>query len=672
MSTEHSHDSASAEPPAAAETADNSDDSATVATGDGGGPVATGDSGPVATGEADGVTTGEAGSASAPPTTVATVSAAATPTVAEVADAEPVDPWHAFGPAAGGQPGLFGRWAGRTGRLLGHEWLLASVLGLLVSIAMTWPSALRARDTIPEDLGDPQLVTWILAWPGHAVTTDVTKLWHANPFYPDRYSFAFTDSLLGYLPASLIGSGWGAAIVRYNVLFIFAFALASVGAYALVRQLGAGRLGAAVAGVAFAYAPWRYSQAGHLHILSSGGIVLALAMLARGHGLSLRDSYRRDRVRPVWALAGWLVAGWQITIGFGIGIVFGYLLAGCVLVGLVAWLWRRWRLPRRLVMFDLAGMLVFGGVTAFMLYPYLKVLSIYRNATRSLADVALYSPPPRGLLVAPPESLLWGDVHATVRGSLPSPAEMTLLPGFALYGLAVAGLVISAWSVRARILLMAGVVVSMICALGTHGPFDGWLGYTALYHLPGFNALRTPGRLIMVTTLLLGILAAGALTDLSRRGVRVRGNRVPGRPETFLRIAMVIPLALVVLEGVNTMPHPIAPPPPAGFGKVAGPLVILPQDEHTDPLYMAWSTEGYVPMVNGLSGFTPRDQVPLRTASSHFPDPGSIAQLRAAGIRSVVVLRNRVTNQALLTAPVDELGIRRDDRGEMIVYTLSP
>jgi hypothetical protein len=660
MSTEHSHDSTAAEAPAADETADGTGDSAAAVAPGESGAVAPGESGAVATGESGAVATGETGSASAARTAV------------EVTAAEPVDPWHAFGPAAGGRPGRFGRWAGRIGGLFGHEWMVVSVVGVLVSIAMTWPSALRARETIPEDLGDPQLVTWILAWPGHAVTTDVTKLWHANAFYPDRYSFAFTDSLLGYLPASLIGSGWVAAIVRYNVLFIFAFALASVGAYALVRQLGAGRIGAAVAGLAFAYAPWRYSQAGHLHIISSGGIVLALAMLARGHGLSLRDSYRPDRVRPGWALAGWLVAAWQITIGFGLGIVFGYLLAGCVLVGLATWLRRRWRLPRRLVVFDLAGMLVFGGVTAFMLYPYLKVLSVYPNVGRSLAEVALYSPSPRGLLVAPADSLLWGDLHATVRDSLPFPAEMTLLPGFTLYGLAVAGLLISAWSVRARVLLTAGVVVSMICALGTRGPFGGWLGYTALYHLPGFNALRTPGRLIMVTTLLLGILAAGALTDLSRRGVRVRGNRVPGRPEMFLRIAMVIPLALVLVEGVNKMPHPIAPPPPAGFGKVPGPLVVLPEEGLTDALYMAWSTEGFAPMVNGLSGFTPPDQVPLRTAASQFPDPESIAQLRAAGIRSVVVLRGQVTNRALLTAPADELGIRRDDRGEIIVYTLNP
>ena len=58
-------------------------------------------------------------------------------------------------------------------------------------------------------------------------------------------------------------------------------ALAALGAYALIRQLGTGRTAAAVGAAGYAYAPWLLSQAGHLHIVSNGGIPLALAMLAR-------------------------------------------------------------------------------------------------------------------------------------------------------------------------------------------------------------------------------------------------------------------------------------------------------------------------------------------------------------------------------------------------------
>jgi hypothetical protein len=582
------------------------------------------------------------------------------------------DPWEAFAPASVRTPGRVRRWAGRAGRVLVHEWTVVSILGVLLSVAMTWPSALHPSDTLPEDLGDPPLVAWVLSWSGHAITHDPAQLWHTNAFFPNRYSMAFTDTMLGYLPANVIGTGWVAAVIRYNVLFIFAFALASVGAYALVRQLGANRVGAALAGVAYAYAPWHYSQAGHLHIMSNGGIVLALAMLARGHGLSLRDGYRRDRTRPGWVLAGWLVAAWQISIGFGIGIAFGYVLAGCVLVGAAAWLLRRWRLPRRVVIFNLVGGVVFLAVTAFMMYPFLRVLQTYPHVERTVADLRLFSPPLRGFLVAPPDSLLWGTAHTAVRESLPFPPEMALLPGFTLFGLALAGLFVSAWSVRARILLATGVVVTLICALGTNGPFKGWLGYVALYHLPGFNALRTPGRLILWTTLLLGILAAGALTGFARRGTEARGNRVPGRPEALLRFAALIPLALVVAEGVNKMPHPVVPAPPAGFGQLRGPLLVLPDDGNADELYMLWSAEGFTTMVNGISGYAPPRQAELRAAGDKFPDEASVEQLRAAGVRTVVILRNQVNDPMQPVANVDSLGITREERGDMVVYTLTP
>src|SRR5207244_11185061 len=108
--------------------------------------------------------------------------------------------------------------------------------------------------------------------------------------------------------AGMIGVGPRAAVLRYNIMYVLVFAFAFVGAYALVRQLGANKAGAAVAGAAFAYAPWRLGQAGHMHVLSAGGIALALAMLARGHGYSLRHGYRPERVRPGWAFAGWPVA----------------------------------------------------------------------------------------------------------------------------------------------------------------------------------------------------------------------------------------------------------------------------------------------------------------------------------------------------------------------------
>jgi hypothetical protein len=129
-------------------------------------------------------------------------------------------------------------------------------------------------------------------------------------FWPLPDSPAFSDALVGYAPAGLVGHGVHAAIARYDLLFLFAYALCFAGAYLLARKLSANKAGAVVAGAAFAYAPWRLEQEGHLHIISSGAIPLALFLLLRG--------YRRSSARTI--LAGWVVATWQFSLGFSLGL----------------------------------------------------------------------------------------------------------------------------------------------------------------------------------------------------------------------------------------------------------------------------------------------------------------------------------------------------------------
>ncbi|MFK3981859.1 hypothetical protein ACI2K4_15970 [Micromonospora sp. NPDC050397] len=666
----------------------------------------------------------------------------------------------------------------RLVRLLRHEWTLASLGGLLLAVLLTWPTVRDITTTIPQDTGDPVLQAWQIAWGGHAVLTDPLQVWHSNTFFPERYTYAYSDTLLGYAPLGMIGEGPVAAIVRYNILYVLVHALAFVGAYALVRQLGANRVGAAVAGVAFGYAPWKLAQAGHLHVLSIGGIALALAMLARGHGWSLRYGYRPDRRRPGWALAGWLVAAWQMTLGFGIGLPFGYVLAlTCVAVG-ICYLWSWWRrsvrpvFGGRLLAADLAGGLIFASVTLMMALPYLEVVSRNPDGRRTLAHVEQFSPPLRGFFTAPPESWLWGDRHAAARELLPFAGEMTLLPGVVLIGLAFAGLFFSAWRVRHRLLLAAGVLVSVALAAGTRFGGDGDPGYaTLVLHLPGWDGIRTSGRLVLWTTLLLGILAAGALSMVGRgeptpaadpegepagdpegnaTGVTegnatgdVEGNatgdpvgdpggdaetdgtgtvpardgagkpvpavagavlrsavlrsavpeqgptRAPVRPSRpartataraevapagwLVRLLTLVPLALVVLEGVNTTPHVPVTPQPAALRGIDGPLLVLPSDGTFEFTIMLWSTDGFPRIANGLASFVPPTQQQIRAVTPSFPDQASVAYLRQIGIRTVVVLPDYLNGtpwQDVLNRDVQGLGISREETAGSVVFRL--
>ena len=582
------------------------------------------------------------------------------------------DRWAAFVATEEPPPTPTDKALAAVGRVVRHEWTVASIVALVVAIAMTWPTLRYPLYTVPQDLGDPILVTWMLAWPGHILLADPSQLWQGNAFYPELWSYAFTDSLLGYAPFGMIGEGPTAAVLRYNIVFVLAHALASIGAYALVRQLGANRTGAAVAGAAFAYAPWLLSQAGHLHVISNGGIPLALAMLARGHGYSFRYGYRPKRQNAGWALAGWLVAAWQLSLGFAIGLAFAYVLALLVLVVVVACLIRRVRWGRKLFFTDLAGGAVFAAVGALLAIPYFRVAELYPNARRSFAEVDFYSPPWRGFFTAPQESRIWGESHAAVRATFDWQPEMTLLPGFILIGLAVAGLLFSVFKVRHRLLLLLLVVGSGVLAMGTK-VFGGEL-YIPLYDLlPGWDGLRTPGRLVMWTTLFLAVLAAGAVSAFTDRVEEISASRVPPWPSPWLRIATLIPLVLVLAEGLNVTPHPTVPLQPVAMREVDGPLLVLPSNGGTDQNVMMWSTTKFQDIVNGTSGFTPPRLDEIRQVTATFPDAVSIDYLRRLGVRNVIILRDRVGGtpwQTTIDQPVDALGIQREDLGESVVYRL--
>nr|WP_246278592.1 hypothetical protein [Phytohabitans rumicis] len=588
--------------------------------------------------------------------------------------------WEAFAPEPERPPTRRRRVGRAIGRFLIHEWTLAIAGSLLLAVLMTWPTLRYPQHTLPQDIWDPTLQAWQMAWSGHILISDPAQLWNSNTFFPERLSFAFSDTLLGYAPAGMIGDGPVAAVVRYNIMFVLAHALATLGAYALVRQLGAGRTGAVVAAAAYTYAPWLLSQAGHLHIVSNGGIPLALAMLARGHGWSLRDGYRPDRRQPGWALAGWAVAAWQISLGFGIGLPFAYVLGLIALVSMVTWyVGKVRRRPVRrpfgalLLATDLVGGLLFAATGVLLSLAYFDVAHLHPEAERTVDALRAYSPPASGFFIAPAESRIWGGLHEQAREGLPWAPEMTLLPGFVLYGLAIAGLFFSIWKVRHRILLLVGVLASGILAMGPRF-FGGRYTYLPLFeHLPGWDGLRTPGRLMLWTTLLLGILAAGAVSAFVRRVGDITATRVPPRPGALLRLATLLPLVLVLVEGLNTTPHPVVPQQPEVMRVDPGPILVLPSTLKIDQNVMLWSTTRFQPVVNGGSGFTPTGQAETREITQTFPDQASVDYLRELGVKTVVLLRDQLVDtpwQAAVDMPVDALGIQREVVGNTIVFHL--
>jgi hypothetical protein len=858
----------------------------------------------------------------------------------------PVDPWTAFATTPERPPGLIRRAARRFFRSFIHEYALAIYGGLLLAVGLTWPTLRYPLHTLPKDLGDPARQAWQISWLGHILLTHPQQIWQSNAFYPEPNSLAFGDSLLGYAPAGMLGDGPLAATLRYNILFVLAHALLAIGGYALVRQLGAGRTGAAVAAVAIAYAPWRLAQEGHLDIVSAGGILLALAMLARGHGWSLRRGQRPKERNAGWAALGWLVAAWQVTLGFSLGLPFLGVLGLIVLILFfstpVLWLRRRsrrraylrqsaadraatapaqdglpgagqptaglpgtgqplegrlagsqpvesqaagvqvfegtaarnqpltsqttsgqslgtpvpgsqpaaaqpardqlasgdstesqsaagqpitsqpggsqpitgqpaggqplegetiagqpaggqpagvepangqgpesrptagqvtpsqpwvgrpattrhseasepavgqpigshapdnpviqgqptalrpvedkpvedkpvedraidsrangkatdgkagrrraawrtaWRraakvgpvaqerdflpvLGWRLLIIDTLGPLILAGIAALIALPYFHLA----DKSNSTAEIKFFSPPLWSLLIAPSESRIWGAPHEVARSALRWPPEMSLLPGFVLYALALAGLWFSIWKFRQRLLLIIALAAAVVLTLGTNF-FGGHWTYLPLFgHLPASLGLRIPGRMMLWVTLLLGILAAGAVAEFVRRAEHWSAQRIPPWPAWWLRLATLVPLVLVIAEGWNTTAHPVVPAQPASMRTITSPMLVLPTGAVTDGTVMLWSTSRYQKIANGSGGFAAARQAQMRTAVATFPDATSIQYLRSINVTTVLLIRSASAGTPWERAgdtPVDSLGITREDTTDAVVFHLN-
>lgn len=558
-----------------------------------------------------------------------------------------------------------------------------------------WPTVVGLRSTVPLNLGDPLYFAWQLAWVGRWLTAggpfgDV-DLYSTNAFQGAPDNLAFTDTILGYAPLALVtGDGQAGALTQLNVAFLLATVLAGLGAYALARALGAGVAGSLVAGAGFAFAPWRLEQSIHLNVVSTGGMAFALALLARGHGYSFARGYEPDRVRPGLAFAGWLVAAWQLTLSFAIGIPFAYVLLLVVAGSAVGWLLaRRPRVPLRVLAADLAGGAVLVGVVAVVALPYLRVVAANPEGRRTVAYVELFSPPWRALVTAPQTNRWWGDLHAPLRADMTWVPESVLLPGFVLAALALAGLVVSGWSVRRRLLLAGCALAAGVLALGTTFAGGRWTYLPLFEHAPGWEGLRVSGRLVIWVTLALCLLAAGA-TDAFVRAVAGLPRARPPRPAADAAapaprvltapsprvvvaalLAAVLP-AVVVAEGSGPVPAWTVSTQPVRLAGLPQPVLVLPTSQVADYHMMTWSTQGWPLLVNGGSGFEPAFQTRMRQEAAGFPSAASVAALRARGVATVVVVRSRAAGTPLAAAVDDVLpaGVRRVDLGDAVVFDL--
>ena len=336
------------------------------------------------------------------------------------------------------------------GRPTGARDALAATLAYaLCTIALTWPLVRGLSRDLPSDFGDPLLNCWILAWDaehllralgGHLAA--LGEYWNANIYYPHPLALAYSDHLtaqaLQILPVYALTKN---PLLCYNLLFLSTFVLSGLGMFLFARELTGSPAAAFLAGLAFAFAPYRFGSIPHLQVLSSAWMPFAL--------FGFRRFFDTRRTAPlVGAAAAWIAQNLSCS--------YYLIFFGPVLALYVAWemttrrLWRdRGTLSRRFA----AGAAVVLATTPFVL-PYIRLRHL-GFAPRSLEETEHFAADVYGYLTADPNLWLWGNL---LRGS--TKAEGALFPGLTILALAAAGIFFNHGHRRNRSLPCEGGVVA--------------------------------------------------------------------------------------------------------------------------------------------------------------------------------------------------------------------
>jgi hypothetical protein len=336
-----------------------------------------------------------------------------------------------------------------------------------------------------------------------------------------------------------------------------------------------------------------------------------------------------------------VLAVWQVSIGWILGLPFAYGIGGALLIAIIAWIVRgRPAVPRNMLIASAAGLVVFVAISYWIAHHYLYIADNYPSAKRSPHEVAGFSGPLKVFLAAPEENWVWGAATAGVRNSLARLQEKTLFPGLVIVVLALVGMFSSSLSRRVRIGLAIGTVAILVLQLGFREEGGLLWPYRVLYDaLPGWDAIRTPGRLATFSTLTLALLAAAG-GEAAIRAVR----RTPLPAWSGAAVAGL--LALVIVTEGRSLPFdpfdnqamPDAPPAQASTNEIPTPQLHLPAlTAKENRAYQLASSDGFPDTVNGRASTNPAVVLDLVKHMATFPDAATVRELQDYGVRTVIL-----------------------------------
>jgi hypothetical protein len=520
---------------------------------------------------------------------------------------------------------------------------------ILLTLLMTWPWALRLRDAIP-DPGDPYVHAYFLWWDYHQTFHDPLHLFEATMFYPYHQTLAFSENDYGiallFFPFFALGLR---PLTVYILATLFGFAFTAYGAFRLARTLDLSNGAAWVAGIVFAFVPYRFNQLSHLPIIFTGWVPLLLEALVL---------FMRERS---WRRAGWLGLAFLMN---ALTCLTWFVLTAIPLALSALFLMARYRAWREKA-FWLRGVIA-TGAALLVLFPFL--LPYYRVSQahgfiRSGAEVAEYSARFINWLAVEERNKLWrGLGGAAIRN------EMVLFPGLLPLLLTLAALFQTpAVAVRpvlahARIFRALGEInwTGMFRRAGRAEAFAlgfiwtgiGFLGsfglnsffHRALYeYIPLFRSMRVAARWSMMAYLGLALLSGLGAQSLAGLVLRHWSNLRTCVTYALIIILLLCEQRVAPLRLMRGEADPDQLTLRLKETSMKGGLVELPAGPKRT-LYMARAADHGHPLVTAINSFVPPIEQEIESLTNSRPVPDRLLELCESIPVSYLTIHNASLN----------------------------
>jgi hypothetical protein len=514
-----------------------------------------------------------------------------------------------------------------------------------LTVLLTYPQVRGFATSVPYH-SDPYFSMWRLGWIAHAIRHAPGQMFDTNIFYPEHLTLAYSDAMLlpGVILAPLFWAGTSPVII-YNLALFSAFTLSGLTAFLLAR-LVTGNVGASlVAGMIYAFAPYRFTHYVHLELQLVFWIPLLLFIIHRSLAhLTVRDG----------ALFG-AILGCQL-----LSCIYAGIYAAMFCVVFIPCLAMTNGRPFRVSIKPLMAAVVVTGLLALP-YAYAYMSAKGTVGTRSIEQFRLYSASLANYLSAPQMNRFYGGTAITDPIVVD---EMNLLPGVVTVLLALNGIFGS--TSRARYPYVVGLIFAIVMTAGANGVLYGWL----FEHVQFFRALRSPARFEILVLLCLAVLSAYGMTSLLDR-IGSAKRRVG------VTVAVVMLLMTEFASGPRIAPVP-APSKVDAYLARKPPAVIVELPLLSDKgmwgsldwLYMYQGLPHFHKMLNGYSGYAPASFYQTRELMSGFPDDRSIAFLRRRRVDYVVIRTGKYesADAAILLGRVQQ----RDELSLEVMFTAGP